>query len=91
MTGWHDSRIAQTRYELEPYIPEFARFSQAAGKSVLEIGVGAGSDFLEWCRNAAHATIEQSIAVQQQVVSESPADNTERDQLTVSRKVLSSF
>lgn len=49
-------RIAQTRYELEPYIPEFARFSQAAGKSVLEIGVGAGSDFLEWCRNAEHAT-----------------------------------
>ena len=49
-------RIAQTRYELEPYIREFARFNQAAGKSVLEIGVGAGSDFLEWCRNADHAT-----------------------------------
>ncbi len=48
--------IARKRYELEPYIPGFARFPEAAGKSVLEIGVGAGSDFLEWCRHAKHAT-----------------------------------
>ncbi len=48
--------IARKRYELEPYIADFARFPDAAGKTVLEIGVGAGSDFLGWCRNAAHAT-----------------------------------
>lgn len=48
--------IARSRYELEPYIPAFAGFPQAKGKTVLEIGVGAGSDFLEWCRNANHAT-----------------------------------
>ncbi len=48
--------IARTRYELEPYIADFARFPDAQGKKVLEIGVGAGSDFLEWCRHADHAT-----------------------------------
>ncbi|SEF14508.1 Glycosyl transferase family 2 [Rhizobiales bacterium GAS191] len=48
--------ITRRRYELEPYIPEFARFEQARGKSVLEIGVGAGSDFLQWCRHCDHAT-----------------------------------
>lgn len=48
--------IARSRYELEPYIPSFAGFPQARGKTVLEIGVGAGSDFLEWCRHADHAT-----------------------------------
>jgi ubiquinone/menaquinone biosynthesis C-methylase UbiE len=49
-------QIAQRRYALEPYITEFARFPEACGKRVLEIGVGAGSDFLQWCLNAKHAT-----------------------------------
>jgi ubiquinone/menaquinone biosynthesis C-methylase UbiE len=44
------------RYELEPYIPDFAKFEEGRGRQVLEIGVGAGSDFLQWCRNAGHAT-----------------------------------
>lgn len=37
---------AQTteRYRLEPYIPDFAGFSVAHGKRVLEIGVGLGAD-----------------------------------------------
>ena len=48
--------ITRRRYELEPYIPEFARFEQGGGKTVLEIGVGAGSDFLQWCRHSTHAT-----------------------------------
>lgn len=48
--------IEQARYELEPSIPAFARFEEARGWRVLEIGVGAGTDFLRWCRNAAHAT-----------------------------------
>jgi ubiquinone/menaquinone biosynthesis C-methylase UbiE len=48
--------IAQARANLEPYIPSFARFEEAEGKRVLEIGVGAGTDFREWCRHAAHAT-----------------------------------
>src|SRR5476651_247220 len=48
--------IANNRYELEPYIKPFARFPEASGKRVLEIGVGAGTDFREWCRHADHAT-----------------------------------
>ncbi len=48
--------IARARRTLEPYIDAFARFDRAAGKRVLEIGVGAGSDFIEWRRYAEHAT-----------------------------------
>lgn len=59
--------ISATRYRLEPYIPAFANFESAKGKSVLEIGVGAGSDFENWCHNASHATgvdlTEKAIAL----------------------------
>lgn len=39
---------ADARYRLEPYIHDFARFSDGRGKSVLEIGVGMGSDHQLW-------------------------------------------
>jgi ubiquinone/menaquinone biosynthesis C-methylase UbiE len=48
--------ISESRYELEPYIPPFADFAGAKGKRMLEIGVGAGSDFENWCRHADHAS-----------------------------------
>jgi SAM-dependent methyltransferase len=35
---------SRLRYELEPYIPSFAGFSEARGLRVLEIGVGLGAD-----------------------------------------------
>lgn len=38
------------RYELEPYIPGFAKFAEAGGKDVLEIGVGMGADHAEWAK-----------------------------------------
>jgi ubiquinone/menaquinone biosynthesis C-methylase UbiE len=41
---------AETRYRLEPYIPNFARFDDGYGQDVLEIGVGMGADHLEWAR-----------------------------------------
>jgi SAM-dependent methyltransferase len=47
---------ARARYELEPYIHEFAGFEQAGGKHVLEIGVGMGADYLEWLKAGAIAT-----------------------------------
>lgn len=47
---------ARRRLELEPYIPEFAGFGSARGKKVLEIGVGLGADFVQWCRAGADAT-----------------------------------
>lgn len=39
---------SKIRYQLEPYIPEFARFCDGAGRAVLEIGVGMGADHLRW-------------------------------------------
>ncbi len=44
--------ISTARYRLEPYIPAFADFPSAAGKAILEIGVGAGADFENWCQHA---------------------------------------
>lgn len=41
---------ARTRYELEPYIFDFARFTDGRGKDVLEIGVGMGADHAEWAK-----------------------------------------
>ena len=43
----------EERYRLEPYISEFAGFSQAAGLSVLEIGVGLGADHEMYARAGA--------------------------------------
>jgi ubiquinone/menaquinone biosynthesis C-methylase UbiE len=48
--------ISTTRYRLEPYIPDFADFPNARGKAILEIGVGAGADFQNWCSYALQAT-----------------------------------
>lgn len=48
--------IEEQRYELEPYIPPFARFDEARGKRVLEIGIGVGTDFVQWVRAGAIAT-----------------------------------
>lgn len=48
--------LAEARYKLEPYIFDVAGFSDGKGKRVLEIGVGAGADFANWCRHVEHAT-----------------------------------
>jgi len=41
---------ARTRYELEPYIHDFANFQSGMGKDVLEVGVGMGADHVEWAK-----------------------------------------
>jgi len=46
----NQSRI---RYELEPFITEFAGFHLARGKKVLEIGVGLGADHQKFAENGA--------------------------------------
>ncbi len=38
------------RYEIEPFIHSVAQFTRHKGKRVLEIGVGAGTDHLQWAR-----------------------------------------
>jgi ubiquinone/menaquinone biosynthesis C-methylase UbiE len=47
---------ARIRYELEPYIPEFAQFSSTRDKDVLEIGVGLGADHLGFAQAGARLT-----------------------------------
>ncbi len=41
----------RARYELEPYIADFADFGSAVGRDVLELGVGMGADHFEWARH----------------------------------------
>lgn len=45
----------EIRYEVDAHIPAFARFDEARGLRVLEIGVGAGTDFIQWLRAGASA------------------------------------
>jgi ubiquinone/menaquinone biosynthesis C-methylase UbiE len=47
--------IEQFRYTIEPEIFAFAQFTRFHGKKVLEVGVGAGTDFIQWVRAGAHA------------------------------------
>jgi len=50
------AQIRSARYRLEPYILGFQDAPSAAGKDVLEVGVGAGSDFIQWPNAGAKAT-----------------------------------
>lgn len=42
---------SKVRYELEPYIHDFAKFCEGTNKDVLEIGVGMGTDHSEWAKS----------------------------------------
>jgi ubiquinone/menaquinone biosynthesis C-methylase UbiE len=43
------------RYAVEPEIMEFAQFPRHHGQTMLEVGVGAGTDFLQWVRAGVKA------------------------------------
>lgn len=45
--------IEKSRYEIQPEIHPFAEFDKFPGKRLLEVGVGAGTDFLQWVRGGA--------------------------------------
>jgi ubiquinone/menaquinone biosynthesis C-methylase UbiE len=47
------AQIEARRYELEPFIHRFAHFSSARGQAVLEIGVGLGTDHVQFARAGA--------------------------------------
>jgi ubiquinone/menaquinone biosynthesis C-methylase UbiE len=47
--GWFE-RIEEHRYAVEPFIHQVAQFTRHRGKTVLEVGVGAGTDHLQWAR-----------------------------------------
>lgn len=43
------------RYKQQPFIKPFADFQSWKDKDILEIGIGAGTDFLQFCRSGAHS------------------------------------
>jgi SAM-dependent methyltransferase len=47
--------IERYRYLVEPEIFAFAQFTRHSGQKMLEVGVGAGTDFLQWCRAGTEA------------------------------------
>lgn len=49
------AEIEEFRYRIEPEIFAFAQFTRFHHKKVLEVGVGAGTDFVQWVRAGAYA------------------------------------
>jgi ubiquinone/menaquinone biosynthesis C-methylase UbiE len=47
--------VERHRYHVEPEIFAFAQFSRWHSKKVLEVGIGAGTDFVQWVRSGAYA------------------------------------
>jgi SAM-dependent methyltransferase len=48
--------IEAYRYRDQPFIHSFAQFTRYHGKRVLEVGFGAGTDFIQWLRAGARAS-----------------------------------
>ena len=46
-------KIENHRYSIEPFIHSWAQFTRHKGKKILEVGVGAGTDHLQWARAGA--------------------------------------
>jgi ubiquinone/menaquinone biosynthesis C-methylase UbiE len=49
---WFDE-VERFRYSQEPFIHAVAQFTCHRGKKILEVGVGAGTDHLQWARAGA--------------------------------------
>lgn len=47
------AKVERHRYAVEPCIPACAQFETHRGKTVLEVGVGAGTDHVQWARAGA--------------------------------------
>ncbi|HET7233533.1 MAG TPA: class I SAM-dependent methyltransferase [Longimicrobium sp.] len=46
-------QVEEHRYRVEPYIHAVAQFTRHHGQAILEVGVGAGTDHLQWARAGA--------------------------------------
>jgi len=49
-------QIEQWRYRDQPFIHAFAQFTRYRDKRVLEVGFGAGTDFIQWLRAGARVS-----------------------------------
>lgn len=49
-------QIEEWRYRDQPFIHSFAQFTRYHGKRILEVGFGAGTDFIQWLRAGAVAS-----------------------------------
>jgi SAM-dependent methyltransferase len=49
-------QVEAFRYYDQPFIHAFAQFTRYHGKKVLEVGFGAGTDFIQWLRAGARLT-----------------------------------
>jgi ubiquinone/menaquinone biosynthesis C-methylase UbiE len=49
-------QIEEWRYRDQPFIHSFAQFTRYHGKRVVEVGFGAGTDFIQWLRAGARAS-----------------------------------
>lgn len=55
LTPAYFNEIECNRYYFEPEIFSFAQFTRFYKKQVLEVGVGVGTDFVQWVRAGAYA------------------------------------
>jgi len=50
LTREYFEKVEKYRYDVEPFIHSIAQFTRYNGKKILEVGVGAGTDHLQWAR-----------------------------------------
>jgi len=55
LTAAYFNEIECNRYYFEPEIFSFAQFTRFYKKQILEVGVGVGTDFVQWVRAGAYA------------------------------------